>query len=1009
MTNSSKRFKIYRTSAGSGKTFSLASSYIELLFESHSDEYFEHIAALTFTNKATLEMKNRIIQYLYEIALNKNLSKEAQLVLEKIKEIPSVDKSQIPARCQKILSKIVHGYSKFTISTIDSFFSKIVRIFRKDLNLPYGYQIQIDKEQLKQYLNFAFYELLDSSVFKNFLNEIVYNLIIRQMEEENHWDIGGILNRAIDFVLHENDIIFSANDKNDINEDILKKLNHIQKKLLNCYKKFFERSLYNTAEEFLTTAASKNLKAEDFFGGNKHGLLAIFQKIAQSFENSHGVTSLEKLEPKKTMFQYLTDDTKWKKIPADTRNLLKIILENYLKTYFVYIFCNLFIKQLSTIIFLKHFKFLLNRYQEQNRQVVISEIGKLLTSIILDESVPYIYERYGIQFKNFFIDEFQDTSILQWMNMLPLIHEALSNGNSVMILGDAKQAIYRFRNSEVEQFIYLPKLTTSIFDLARTNEYQNKLSQEKSDLLSENPEEYKNTNYRSLPNIVKFNNAHFVWSSSKLDNDKNKILEKAYKNLEQDFVDNNSDTGLVCLYPIKELKNEEVTDHNGKSAENLSHYTLQLVYEIIKELVETKKNCQYSDIAVLIRSRSNCKKTAQFLTQKGLPVISVDSLTLDFSVDVRFLVNMLRLFDDLENNIAFSAILSYFNQKYLRDQKLHELLESSFLKIESPKDRLNYLEHLISQFFQTNFRFVDHFNEPIDQLLIYLMEITRFHEDKNDEKIDVYVMTFFQRSMEYLKSKRNTSLTEFLFWWDTVGKELFIVMPEGYNAVQIMTIHKAKGLQFPVVIYPFANFELSASATEIWIRWEEFPKLVRKTFNNLFQDKIHSIPIGSGFAKILESYFELADKINIKDYADVNIINQKILDEQNKQILDALNIHYVAMTRAKSQLHVIFNYREKCDNKDKFTNVGQLIWQFINNDENSNKLNFTVKEKFNSQIIYQFGEESKTNNEILSKNLANNVIKGHTYKNRFKEVLKETSQKLENFENTRLFQLITSE
>lgn len=959
-------FLIYRASAGSGKTFMLALKYIEILLGAQQPDYHRHIVAITFTNKATAEMKERILRYLYLIWTQQK-NPETERIIEHLQNKYGYSEEEIAHRCGDFLKNILHQYSRFYVSTIDSFFSRIVRTFQHELNLPDGYQIQIDQELVVEHLLFMFYQSLQSKHGETVLS-YVKDLVFQQMDEEGRWNIDYLLSRIIYRMLSES----PETAQKTVSQNI-QKMHSIHFKLLQ-QRNELSKKLTELTNEFVNIAEENALTDNDF-PGKSRGLYAYMRRIKESQQH----------QTYAVMFECIKQDYKWGHINKGLEESFRNIVKEYLKTYLNYAFYQLFIQQFPKLSLLEYFTQLLRDYQQKHQEVVISEISKIVGSIVQNEHLPYIYERYGELFHHYFIDEFQDTSVLQWTNFLPLVHESLSKGFYVMLFGDAKQAIYRFRNSEVDLFINLPNIDIVLLPKEQKDEIERKLNDEFFDMLAKGV--LTNTNYRSLKAIVDFNNKHFEWIANQFGKNYQKI-QNAYNGLQQvvgrkhnSGKNCRSNLGLVQLYAILKEKKQNRAENKQKM--------LKMIHSIIEQ--KKLEGYQYSDITVLIRSNADCQLTAQYLLQNHIPVISADSLALYFSPKVRFLVNMMRLVENGHDEIALAGVLSYFHTHYIQNTKLEELLEQFFSVHQDIHNKQEILERYIKEHFQIEFSFAEAYVRPVDSLITYLLEMFQLHQ-----KIDPYVMTFYELVNQYMMNNRPCSLRDVLMWWDKTGKNISILMPEKVNAVQVMTIHKSKGLQFPVVIYPFANYRLLGGIVEKWFLVEKLPELFRDEFTAILDNSVHYFSMTSGFLKKLENFSKI-DDLHLK--RDIETFSQAISLEEEKQILDSLNIHYVAMTRAMDELHVIFLNEDKTDKKnagDKISDVGELLIKYLKHlkDEGDD----LKKAEYEGYDIYTYGERFDFINGKQREDVHSNAIEEQKYIDRMKNIL-ESIRSLDRVES----------
>ncbi|MFI5142262.1 MAG: 3'-5' exonuclease, partial [Bacteroidia bacterium] len=462
----------------------------------------------------------------------------------------------------------------------------------------------------------------------------------------------------------------------------------------------------------------------------------------------------------------------------------------------------------------------------------ISEFNKTVSSFIQDEPVPFIYERLGDRYKHYLIDEFQDTSVLQWLNLLPLVHNSLAEGKFCMIVGDGKQSIYRWRGADVDQFVNLPKIKSA---------ERNRVTYEQQQALEINYKEKQlNTNRRSCAEIIGFNNNLFGWLSTTYLNEEH---QKVYENCSQQAFSKQG--GKITMSFI------------DKDAEEKDKLVIQKTLEFIEESLANKY--AYNDIAVLTRNNRNGSTLAQFLMHKGIPVVSSDSLLLKTCAEVNFLVTFFTWLTNNNDGISACAILAYLKEE------LHYPIEHiHFQQTASTPYKLNE----ILSWFNPELHIAHLSSLPLFEICTELIRVFKI-ENKNP-----LFVNFFLDEVASFNERENASLFLFLQWWYKKRDNLSVKIPQNTNAVKIITVHASKGLEFPVVIIPFADWRLQ-STEQILI-----------DTNN----EVNQLPVA-----LVKTGKEL-EKTNFK-------INSE--EEDQKQTLDNLNVLYVACTRAVSALHII--------------------------------------------------------------------------------------------------------
>ena len=501
-----KNFTIYKSSAGSGKTFTLVKEYLALALNDAAKppQSYKHILAVTFTNKAAAEMKERIIKALKELAEDdySTISSGTRTMLAALKEhkklnaVKKVDDVTIRMRSKNILTAILHNYSDFAIGTIDSFVQKVVRTFAFDLKIPMSFDIEMDDDKL---LTQAIDLLLAQIGNDEKLTKALIEFTESKTDEEKSWHIENDLKLFAKNLLTEEGSVYIDKLKNLTIDDFFG-----IKDSLTIELKKFEIFINSCGNEGLEIIKRGGVEHEKFAGG-ANGIGKYFTYL---FE-----IRIDKLTPTATV-QKNIDSENWYsgKASKDDKASIDAIagalkniftkateyVEKYKSEYIVFSLIN---KNIYSLAVLNEIEKLLNEYKAENNILHISEFNKMIAKIVMNEPIPFIYERLGEKYNNYLIDEFQDTSVLQFQNLLPLIDNSLATGHFTMLVGDGKQAIYRWRGGEVEQFAMLP-------EIFKHNNNELVLERQKALIRNHNPEVLKN-NFRSKREVIEFNNSLF--------------------------------------------------------------------------------------------------------------------------------------------------------------------------------------------------------------------------------------------------------------------------------------------------------------------------------------------------------------------------------------------------------------------------------------------------------------------------------------------------------------------
>lgn len=846
-----KNFLIYKSSAGSGKTYILVKEYLKLVLG--NPDNFRHTLAVTFTNKAAEEMKIRIINSLVEISGGRGEKLKEQLISEGIG-------GDIRQKAGDVLQKILHHYSYFSVSTIDSFFHKIIRAFAKELKLQLGYNVELDNDIV---LNKIVDELLDEIGANMELTKYLEDYVFFSIDDKKGWNIDAKIKGLGDEIFKERYWIKKGNGT-DLADSRVKMLNFIG--TLFSIIKDFEGSMNDISSKAGKILEKFELRLEDFPYGKSGFMNYLMNKISN-----------DKYEPTSRVFDAYNNINKWhikKSSPKVLKaandglyELLNLAVDNYNNLFRKYKTAKELVK---TIYILGIFNDLLDKlkdYRDENRLMLISDTNNILMKVISGDNSPFIYEKTGTIYKNFLIDEFQDTSTFQWKNFLPLIENSLSENNFSMIVGDVKQSIYRWRNGNMKLLLGEAREDLGNFD---------EVIHEKA--LSEN--------FRSKREIIKFNNEFFKNASEKLaerikTEDKDLITD-SYKEVKQDF-ENSAEGGYINISFVN-------ADEEDNSLVN--ERALNKLIETVKDVLNS--GYKQRDILVLVRYRSEGSEAAHYLTEAGFKVVSNDSLLLTNSSKVKLLISLFKYISDYKNNLAKTEIL-YNYSVYIKndDYELNEIFND--YKIQSSS---LFTKKLPEEFFsQSN---PGKLNSKFYSLNLYELTENLIRIFGLNDTTDAYLLRFLDIIHEY-SAKNSSGITGFIEWWEENKEKYSIIIPEAEDAVRIMTIHISKGLQSPVVILPFANWEMDLKFNRdlLWASSDHPP------FNS------SSAFIVSASSGLRESYFE-------KDFNEESALTN----------LDNLNLLYVAFTRAEERLYAVV--------PEKGTNAysaGKLIYEALHSGE----------------------------------------------------------------------------
>lgn len=853
--------QVYKASAGSGKTHKLTEEYLSLLFA--SPLAYRYVLAVTFTNKATDEMKTRIIEELAKLAKNQH----SDYVL-KLTQKHQLSEGELRERARKTLIRILHDYSAFSVSTIDRFFQQTMRAFTREIGLGGGYNIELDTDKvLIEAIDALLYDLEKSD------SKMLLDWLIRFSEEKvengETWNIRNDIHALSGEIFKESYKVYS----NKVQEDIAdKSLMSSYKDLLYKIIAVFENTLQHIGERAACIMHRYQLQPDDFKGGSR-----------SPFHSFIRWANRELAEPTKTFLSMADNLDAWytSKTPSPVRakiddvylELNQCVLDirdlfNNSKEYQTAKEIN---RYFFTLGILGDVDKKIREYAAENNMMLISDTTELLNRIIDGNDSPFIYEKIGTRINHFMIDEFQDTSNMQWQNFRPLIKDSLASGNRNFIVGDVKQSIYRWRNSDW-------KLLDSQLDI---------------DFAQEGVQhESLDTNWRSACNVVDFNNAVFTTGASLLQNTYNLDFSE----------DGNSEYVESYASRIEDAYSDSFQYVPDKNKENDGHVKIEFIdteeydnwqEEALNRLITEVEGLQdrgykLQDIAILVRTKKEGADVAQkLLEQKSqskdskykYDIISDESLFVSNAKSIKLIIALLNyLRNPLDPSLKALAIYEYFkyNNNLEAEDALKRLFSDNEMLPEDVEVRLNEIREL-----------------ALYEMVESLFEL--FHNTLDNEE-QVYIQAFLDLVLDYT-IRYSSDLDAFMCWWNETGVKKTIFTPDGQDAIRIMTIHKSKGLGFEAVIVPFCNWEIDHRLTTIlWCNPQVEP------FNQL-----HLVPVKYS-KRLVNTIFE-------KEY----------YEEKLHAYIDNINVLYVAFTRAKNDLIAFAPLPRRKD----VNNISSLLWNCV--------------------------------------------------------------------------------
>lgn len=865
----SPSFSIYDASAGSGKTYTLVKEYLKIILSSPKNDAYRNILAITFTNKAVHEMKSRIVGNLSEFAKEDPSSKAVDL-MEDLSRDTGLSVIKIKTKSQQIIKHLIHNYAAFDISTIDKFTHKVIRAFAHDLNLPMTFEVTLDTENL---LVEAVDAIIAQAGEDETLTKLLIDFTMEKTDDDKSWDVS----REI---LDTGRLILNENNRNEIL--------HFQDKTIGEFVEI-KAKMQALCKELEKTNEELAVKAIELIDKNgidsKSFSRGTFPNHLESIKNG-------KFNPKNKTFHEF-DDVAINKTAKDRAlieniipellQILKEVYQNFEKRDFY----KAFLKNITPLSLLNTVSNELAKIQSEQNVLSISEFNAIIHREIQNQPAPFIYERLGERYRNFFIDEFQDTSEMQWQNLIPLIDNSLSglddlgNKGTLMIVGDPKQSIYRWRGGKAEQFIELSK---------DVNPFNNPDKQLK----------HLNTNYRSYSEVIEFNNAFFKLISAEFSNEDYKDL---YEN--HSFQNTNSKKGgyvNISFLPVVDKNEFADEDEVVEKSDLYVLATLNTIQEVLKQ------GFDYKDIVILTRKRDQGIAIANYLTEQGIPLLSSETLMIQNAAEVRFIVHLLRYLNNSANLESKAHFLYHLSSNKDLSMPVHDFIALG-MSYKSEKEFENWLLA-----FDVSFSFEDVRKKSLYEAVEIIISKFILPSEGN-----AYLQFFLDIVLE--RDIRNQAgVADFLAFWDKNAEKFSIPSPEGNNAVRIMTIHKSKGLEFPVVIMPFADEDYNRKPKDkLWLDTEEIDLGVPKALVDN--------------SSAVESFGESASAVfNLK---------------KQEELLDNINVLYVALTRAEEQLYVISQSLKAKNDGEYPNNMASFFIKFLMNEGvyDEEKLNYDFGNK----------------------------------------------------------------
>lgn len=829
---------IYQASAGAGKTHLLTGQYLKLIFS--APMAFRHVLAVTFTNKATDEMKSRIIAELYNLALGNDSDFRTLL-----SETYHLDSFALTQRAKGILMAALHDYSSFNISTIDRFIQQVTRAFARDLGLQGSYEIEMDQTKVLGEVVDRLIASLDQPGRKILLDWLL-RFADDKIENGGGWQLRADI-LALSYELLSEVFQMARGQISKVFED-KRQMTEFQEEQMKIIRST-EARLQQMGQAALDTLKLYGLTPDNFKGG-KRSQLQFFRKWAEGeWKEPSAALAFLRERPGDFITKTTDKDTRLRieqAIQDEFGRRVEEALDFYagLDTYWSAKESMRYFYVFGILMDLDHE---LVAYRDEKNILLISDATELLSRLVEERMGPFVYEKIGTRVDHYMFDEFQDTSSLQWNDFYPLVTESLASGNENLVVGDVKQSIYRFRNADWE-----------LLDHRLWDQLSSRFARKET--LAQN--------WRSGRHIVEFNNGFFEAAADRLQTLFNKetdqsilgeeekeyfrhAIQKVYSGCQQQVPENRMGKwGHVAIHLVEEDKD---------AGQDWEANVLRQLPTTIERLL--RAGYAPSDIAILVRTNREAAEVVDALLQtsegdesnmRRFNVVSDDALFIGRSPVVQFLVALLR---------------------YMRrptDRRLERLVAVAYQTLTGQ------FGHSLAPDLSERLRTLV---APLAGCSLYeqVEELARHFEALIPASEHIFLQAFLDMALEF-GERQGADLSLFLDWWTTSGARKTIAAPEGQDAVRVLTIHKSKGLGFRATIIPFADWDLDHSPMKSVVLWAK-PQSER-------YERIPALPVryGKALGKTCYAY--------------------SYFEEKARALIDNLNLLYVAFTRCKDELIV---------------------------------------------------------------------------------------------------------
>jgi ATP-dependent helicase/nuclease subunit A len=885
-------FKVYSSSAGSGKTYTLTKEYLKLALHSNSDTYFRQILAVTFTNAAANEMKERILLMLriFANAMSEDAEEHPMLrdVVTELYPVTLEDaelyagaKELISGRAQLVFRQILHRYSDFSVMTIDKFTQRLISSFTDELGIPFVFETQLDGELLDDAVDRLLARIGQEG--EEVLSDIVERYYREKAEEGKSWSsLPAQIRQTAGTLLSEQSYIQMQRVADLQMMDWVAIRNQ-----LRAFVKGREEAVKRLALSAFELIQLELISDKDFYQGAR-GIYGYFK------DRSEGKNTWT--PPNSYVSAKTIGEENWygAKTPGLIKDKIEAIRGELERLYFeiekiregesekitLYVQLERHIYNLSLLGEIrKEFDALL----KQNNQVHISDFNRRILEIVTREPVPFIFERLGEKYNHILVDEFQDTSKLQFANLLPLIENALADGYFNLIVGDAKQSIYRFRGGDMDLILHLAQnQVMQLMPILGDNIYNDERLWSIDSHLEIN---HLRTNRRSFREITMFNNDFFGFVSETVGEEYPMIRHVYDENFKQEIPDGVKSGGHVQLEFIEMQESADDFLENDTKNDAIVKRSVELISQL------RASGYQWRDIAILCRKKKEATALANALKETGYPLISDDALSLGYSRSVHFVISFMQVLHTDQRLKRYEA--AYLFHRVIRKENPSAEEHEALRELCTQKGLDTFLKYFLKWGIElTAFRMRQ---LTVFELSEQLMQTFGLFENQTENE---YLFRFLDVVLEFGTRKSN-HLGDFLTYWDTSRHKLSITIPADTDALRITTIHKSKGLEYPVVIVPYANWKVTPNAKldRLWIDLDHvhYDELtLTEKANELF-------PVQKKLRSSLVSV--------VKDL-DNTLVSDQYQDEKTRTLVENLNLLYVAFTRPIQRLYILAK-REK--------------------------------------------------------------------------------------------------